>query len=167
GRVGSMAGGSAATGSLWKPSGKRKCLALSCGESGFGASAAFGILPPWAAWLSSSAARAVSNRRAVSFLVISSGKRGQGKRVTQKTPLFSRPHDVLLGAVHYGEEFRTLGLGHLKLVKCLPEIIEERLPLPFRDVQVGMGIKHGLARVALRPSGCCTDLFGHEIFEPR
>src|SRR6266540_3684129 len=70
-------------------------------------------------------------------------------------------HDFSLGAFHDGEEFRPFGRRHAELVERLLEIVEERLPFLFRDVQMGMGIVHGPARVPLRPSGSLTHLLGH------
>jgi len=71
-------------------------------------------------------------------------------------------HDVLLGAVHDGEEFRLLGLRNLERVERLLEVVEERLPFLFRDVRVDVRILHRAASVALWPARGFAHVFGHE-----
>src|SRR3989442_11407513 len=75
--------------------------------------------------------------------------------------------DVAVRALHDGLQLGLLRGGNLKLVEGLPEVLEERLPLLRRDVEITMGVQHGAAGIPLRTTAGPAEHFRHQILEAR
>src|SRR6266511_1888215 len=74
-------------------------------------------------------------------------------------------NDVAIRALDDPLQLSLLGRGDLELVQGLPEIIDERFPLPRRDMEVAMGVDHGPAAILLWAGGGPADHFGDEVLE--
>src|SRR5215470_10537126 len=73
--------------------------------------------------------------------------------------------DVVVRALDDRPQLGLLGRGNLELVERLLEIVQERLPLLRRDVEVAMRLRHAAPGVALRATRGPAHHFGDQVLE--
>src|SRR5213596_1892823 len=75
--------------------------------------------------------------------------------------------NVAISAVDDRLQFRLFARRNLKLVEGLLEVIHERVPFLWRDVEMGMRVAHRASRIFLRASSGPADHLSNEILETR
>src|SRR5439155_8123308 len=74
-------------------------------------------------------------------------------------------NDVAVRALDNRSNLGLLRGGNLELVESLLQVVEEGVPLWWRDLEITVGIDHGAPGILLRASGSPAQHFGYQVLE--